>query len=135
MCIAKVPSEIKPRMKVTLTKTDTRALVPITLQISDTKENPEVKIIPLDKNSAIEPYLIDVHPTEKGATAEFWFQNKGTYTLEVKTSSEVITKTITIQDQFFLPFSIEFGVGFGLLCITLFGIFLWIKIKKRYART
>jgi len=122
-------------MKVNLSTHNTRTQVPITITTSGSEDLPLVIVTPKDKNSLVEQFTVPLHLTATGSQGEFWFQNKGSYEVIIKSSKETTTQSIHVEDQYFLPFSLEFGVGAVLLILTLFGVFLWIKTTKKYAKS
>lgn len=119
-------------MNVTIEPKTIRSYVPITVNIDDTLSPPVVKVSSLSDGDQFE---ITATPITKNLfQTQFWLEKEGHYKVSVLSNSYQWQKQITVHEQLFLPFSVEFGSFFILLMITLYGVFVWHK-KKTKAQT
>ncbi len=103
-----------------------RTLVPITVVVSETDKAPSIVVKEISKASS-ESFTVDAKPKDTGWQAQFWLQKAGDYEMTIADGTEIKTQMLTVTEQVFLPFQIEFGIFMVSFLVAALGIFLWYK--------
>lgn len=100
-----------------------RTTNPIYINVKDVDDVPEVSVEKLG----------DIPVTKKGDfyQAHFWAQQEGHYGITVLSGKDKFEKEIVINEQVFIPFHYEFTAFFIVLMLSLFGVYLWMKKRKK----
>jgi hypothetical protein len=119
-------------MNITINPPTLRTLLPINIDISGTDLHPEITVTSLATGQdAITPFHVDAKAKPGKFHADFWLEKSGDYTVDITSGAQHYQSILHVQQQIFLPFSIEFGVFSGLFLVTMLGVFLWLqKIRK-----
>ena len=118
-------------MKVSVSTTTTRTLVPIVVDVRETSSEAIIEVKPLQIEGLVDPFTVTTHEIDNRQQAQFWIQQPGDYEITVLNNGETFSQQIHVEPQIFLPFSIEFGFFFVLMSSLFIGVVLWFSKKAK----